>query len=318
MGHSTAGPCDPTAPVTRRQVLLIAAGAGATVALGGRLLEDARAAEFACFGWPPDAGPAPQLPYPTIFQETQCWWMDRGCTGGVVPAFPGAHFAHEAAHVHVGIAFPTGELIQPIGGRFRYPAVLRLHNFQGGSMRGFRGGLMQGLGGDNTFMPGGPWAPEAMDEFRVTEISQPVGAESGKVEARFTLDTTSPFGKRMYQSGAWWAYTTGAPAATGAVARGWYQTTGYTNINLGTPYRASSPLRPGMTVRYSLAQGATHAFAYVDPNIHAGSKGTVLVESRTGPGSFVIPAGAKVLLLGAWEPAVDGWNAGVVRLPLGP
>jgi hypothetical protein len=208
MGRDDAGPYE-TRELTRREALTAAAGAGALLALG-RFTEGApaHAAGFPTFGWPPDAGPAPVTAGLASTSRPKCWWMDKRWTGGVVPPVPGEHFAHASAHVHAGLAFPHGERIVPVSGRFVYDAVLRLHNFNPiagvrgqGSMRGFRGGILTGRGGKTTFLPGGPWAPKVAHETRVTRISQPARG-SGKCEARFTLDTTGPTGDRQFQSGA--------------------------------------------------------------------------------------------------------------------
>jgi hypothetical protein len=159
-------------------------------------------------------------------------------------------------------------------------------------------------------------------------------AAAGKYENRFTADTDSRFaGDRMYQSGAWNAYLNAAGAPVGWTARGWYVTTDYTNfsfkdssIGSGTGFRASTLAatcapEPSATFTYALAEGATHAFGYLDANLHSGSKGTVIAENRTGEtgtltvNTGILAAGTHVLLGGAWEKAIDGWNAGVARLP---
>ena len=158
-------------------------------------------------------------------------------------------------------------------------------------------------------------------------------AFTGKRENRFTADTTSPFGKRQYQSGAWNAYLNRVGAPVGYTARGWYASTGYTNFtfkdsNIGTGkgFQASQ-LRDtcapaSVTVTYALAKGATHAFLYLDPSLHGGSKGRVIAENQTGSkGSFTfstegLASGVHVLLGGGWEKASDGWGAGVARLPI--
>lgn len=268
------------------------------------------------FGWPADAGTTPDLPYPTIFQETQGWWV-QGRTGLSVPA---ADFPFTSAHVHLGVAYPTGETIMKISGLYRFPFVARLHEFVGGHGKNVRGGGFQ-LGSccPSVAAPLFMQNPASADVMWVSQLNVDRSPGTGKHENRFTFDTTSPFGKRMYQSGAWWTFVGQPGAAVPATARGWYASTDYTNVTVKTPFRASAPLRPGQTVSYALAQGATHAFAYADPNIHAGSKGTVIFENRTGSsGSFTIPTGTSVLLLGGWEKASDGWNAGVLRLPLAP
>jgi hypothetical protein len=298
------------ATLTRREALLVGAGALLVV---GRAPEFALAAPSACYGWPADAGDPPVLPYASIYQETQCWWM-QGQTGLTAPA---ADFAFTSAHVHAGISYPTGETIVKINGAWQFDFVVRLHNFQGGHGKNVRGGgfLLGGMA--QVPVPASLQNPASADVMWRSVLRPTPSVPNGKHENRFTFDTTSPNGKRMYQSGAWWTFVGQSGAPVPATARGWYASTDYTNITVKTPFRASAPLRAGQTVSYALAQGAKWAFAYADPDIHHGSKGTVIFENRTGEtGSFVIPADAKVLLLGGWEKASDGWNAGVLRLPL--
>lgn len=254
------------------------------------------------------------LPYPTIFQETQCWWQ-QGSTG---LSAPGPSFPFTSAHVHLGVAYPTGETIVRVNGVWRFPFVARLHNFQGGHGKNVRGGnFLTGGTIPSVPVPASLQNPSSADVMWSSVLTSNASPSTGKKENRFTFDTTSPFGKRMYQSGAWWTFVGSSASAVPATARGWYASTDYTNATVKTPFRASSPLRAGSTVSYSLAEGATYAFAYADPDIHSGSKGAVIMENRTGAsGSFTIPAGARVLLLGGWEKASDGWNAGVLWLPL--
>jgi hypothetical protein len=270
-----------------------------------------------CFGWPPDAGPPPETPYATVYQETQGWWV-QGATNLSAPA---DHFAFTSAHVHLGIAYPTGEMIQKIDGAYRFPFVARLHEFEGGRGNFVRGGNFQ-LGGTIPQFPAPDFMrdPAGPDVFFTGTLVSPKSPANGKHENRFTFDTTSPFGKRMYQSGAWLTFVNQAPVPVSATARGWYASTGYTNVTLKTAFRASTLAATGLPAKltYSVAQGAKWAFAYLDADIHHGSKGTILFENRTSAGAFELPGlepGAHVLLLGAWEKAGDGWNAGVLRLP---
>jgi hypothetical protein len=276
----------------------------------------APAAASPTFGWPADAGTPPDLPYPTIFQETQGWWV-QGRTSLTAPA---ADFPFASSHVHLGVAYGTGETISKVSGLWRFPFVARLHNFQGGHGKNVRGGGFQ-LGTCCPSVAAPSWMvnPDSPDEMWRGQLNVDRSPSPGSYENRFTFDTTSPFGKRMYQSGAWNACVGVTCSAKPATARGWYASTDYTNVTIKTPFKASAPLRAGQTVNYSLAQGAKWAFAYADPALHAGSKGTVIFENRTGDtGSFTIPAGARVLMIGGWEKASDGWNAGILRLPLAP
>lgn len=300
--------------LTRKELLAAGVAIGGIGLAMGRLglPEEAEAASFVPFGWPQAAGTA-TTPHPSIYLESQGWWH-QGDPGA---ARPGADWAHTSSHVHWGLAFPLGELAVKEAGTWRFPGFAQLHNFQGGTAHWQRGGFLAG-DGSSAQQVGLNWKPTSVDEARRVDRIQTANAATGVKEARFTINTTSPFGKRMYQSTGWRGWLTGTPAATGATARGWYASTDYTNITIKTPFRASAPLRAGQTIAYSCAQGGNFPFAYADPNLHAGSKGTVLLEA-TAPrtsGTVTIPAGAKVLLIGCWERGPDGWNAGVLRVPL--
>jgi hypothetical protein len=233
-----------------------------------------------------------------------------------------------STHVHLGIPFPLGEqLVIPASGGYSWPYLAQSHNGIGAKVRGVRGGGFQmgtsGLSYDPDFRSG----TIATQDFRhvgsiPNEADKPAAwrSVSGTFENRFTFDTTSPFGKRQYQSGAWNAQLNAAAAPVRVTARGWYEGPGYTNVTLQTRVQAHTLETTGLpsTLSYSVDQGAKWAFAYVDANIHGGSKGTVIFENRTAAGTFnlpVLPPGPHVLLLGAWEKAATGWNAGVLRLP---
>jgi hypothetical protein len=295
--------------LTRREALVAAVGTGASLVFS----RFAFAADSACYGWPAIAGDAPVLPYPTMFFESQCWWV-QGRTG---LSAPDPDFPFTSVHVHLGLALPIGETVTRVNGMWEWPFFAQLHNFQGGHGKNVRGGGFLDGSLQNVPAPANMQNPATENETWRGTLRTSSSPTDGKHENRFTFDTTSPFGKRMYQSMAAWMYVGVPGALVPGTARGWYEGPQYTNVTMKTPFRASSPLRAGQTVSYGLAQGATHAFAYTDADIHHGSKGTVIFENRTGSsGSFAIPAGAKVLLLGGWEKSAAGWNGGVLRLPL--
>jgi hypothetical protein len=290
-----------------------------------------------CFAGPAQGtapfGCAPELasldfPEPRVCMETQGWWV-QGQTSLTAPA---TDFPFTSTHVHLMIPFPMGEQIflPPSGQGYSWPYLGQWHNGQGGTVRQVRAGSVN-ISCSDSSIPNDPGyrgvAITTQDQRHAGEI--PVNATKvncwrtaiGTREFRFTNDTTSKFGKRQYQSGAWNTVFNAPGTPVGFTARGWYEGPGYTNITLTTKTRSSTLASTGLpsTLSYSLAQGATWAFAYIDPNIHAGDKGTVLFENRTGSGgSFalpVLPPGTHVLLLGGWEKAGTGWNAGVLRLP---
>jgi hypothetical protein len=261
--------------------------------------------------------------------ETQGWWV-QGQTGLTAPA---ADFPFTSTHVHLMVPFPIGEqfVCPPTSTGVSWPYLMQSHNGVGGTVRQVRAGFV-GPSSSDTSIPNDPNfknVPITTQDFRhsgaipfnATKVNGWC-AYTGNAEGRFTADTTSPFDdKRQYNSSAYHMKLNQPGAPVGITARGWYEGPGYTNVTLTTKTRASTLATTGLpsTLSYSLAQGATWAFAYIDPDIHAGSKGTVLFENRTGSGgSFslpVLPPGIHVLLLGGWEKAGAGWNAGVLRLP---
>jgi hypothetical protein len=287
--------------------------------------------------------PAPlaslSFPEPRVCAETQGWWLDSTTTGGV-PEAPPVDAAFRSTHVHLMVPFPMGErLLLPASGGYSWPYYSQIHNGVGGTSEQVRGGAFQ-------FGSCCPKDPALSNRAITSEDQQLTGsipipastvdawrAFTGKRENRFTADTTSPFGKRQYQSGAWHAYLNSTGAPVGYTARGWYASTGYTNFsfkdsNIGTGKGLqASQLRDtcapaSVTMTYSLAQGATLAFLYLDPSLHGGSKGTVVAENKGGSkGSFTfstvgLASGVHVVLGGAWEKGPDGWGAAVARLPI--
>jgi hypothetical protein len=307
---------------TRKEFIAAAGGVGAAAVLA-RFPELAEAAEFRSLGSPPELDFT--YPEPRVFMETQCWWVE-GQTGLLVP---GSDFPFTSIHDHLGMNFPMGErVVFPAAGQgYDWKYLAQFHNDVGATVRGVRGGGFQmGCEGivydpasrgvkvtqqDQRLVGNLHMTPCTVDLWR---------SKTGTFENRFTSDTTSKFGQRMYQSGAWNAQFNIAGAPVGFTGRGWYQGADYTNITLATKTRASILAAGGLpnSLSYSIANGAKFAFAYIDPNIHAGSKGTVLFENRTAVGAFTLPPlapGLHILLLGAWEKIGTGWNAGVLRLP---
>ena len=292
---------------------------------------------YSCYACPPELAGA-TFPEPRAFIETQGWWV-QGQTNLTDPDIsndPATDFAFASIHVHLGIPFPLGEqfIIPPEGSPYAWDYLAQWHENVGGAVRQVRGGMTGGNGCTDTGIPNDP----NYRSVPITLVNQryagtiPVSAakvtcwrdEVGTREFRFTADTTSKFGKREYQSGAWNAQINAPAVPVAVTARGWYEGPGYTNVTMKTKAQAHSLAdgswyASGKVISYGLAQGATRAFAYIDPDIHHGTKGLVLMENKTGSsGTFVLPdlpPGDHVLLLGGWEKAAAGWNAGVLRLP---
>lgn len=277
----------------------------------------------------PVAIAAPQ-PEPRACIETQDWWVNlRTDLAAPDISNTASDFAFSSSHVHLMIPFPVGErMVLPASGGYSWPYQAQWHNNNGGTVRQVRGGGFQ----FGTCCPNDPnykSVPITSDQqLHVGSIPIPSSVVdqwrsfTGKRENRFTADTTSKYLQRQYNSGAWNAFLNAAGQAVPVTGRGWYQCSDYTNVTLNTPVTAHGLASTGLpsTLSYSLAQGATFAFAYLDANIHAGSKGIVLFENRTGStGSFTLPSlasGDHILLLGGWEKIAGcGWNGGLIRIP---
>jgi hypothetical protein len=130
-------------------------------------------------------------------------------------------------------------------------------------------------------------------------------------------------GNRQYQSTGWQVCIRSCtPSYRSGVyleARGWYTGRGYQNARLTSQL---TTVRSGGTITVSLKPGSgglstKFSAAYIDPDFHHGSAGTVIF-TRNGPyvGSITIPVLApgphKLVLL-----ASDGLNAGVLGIPFG-
>lgn len=318
---------------TRGEFIGAGVGAAAGLALaklGLMDVDDAGAATFRCFGAPAELADL-TYPEPRAYIETQGWWVQGQTTLGN----PSPDFAFESAHVHGGVSFPLGErLVIPDSGGYAWDYLAQAHENVGGKVRGMRGGGFVGIDADTglTYDPDMPHATFDTVDWRFAgAIEHPAArvdawrkAAPGNYQNRFTFDTTSKFGKRQYQSGAWNAFLNAPGAPVAVTARGWYEGPGYTNVTMKAKAQAHSLAdgswyAPGKSIAYGLDQGAKWAFAYIDADIHHGSKGTVLVENRAGTsGTFALPplpSGDHTLLLGGWEKTSTGWNAGVLRLP---
>jgi hypothetical protein len=252
--------------------------------------------------------------------ETQSWWV-QSKTGLAAPA---ANFPFISNHVHLMVSYPIGEQIAANRGRYAFNTWGQIHKGVGAIAKSIRGGNFQQ---DGT-LPSCGFSKKVTlaDESYFCTLSRVADVPAGKHENRFTFDTTSPFGKRQYQSGAWNTFVGMPGAPVGITARTWYEGSGYGNIsirdsNLGTGtgfrsrYFRDLCVPPSWAITYSLAQGTKWTFFYVDPDIHHGTKGKVIAENKTGSSGSVtisgLAAGTHKLAFGAWEKATGGWS-GVV------
>jgi hypothetical protein len=311
----------------RVQLLVLAAVA---LLAGGFFDGHARAA--------PAYGCAPELasldfPEPRVCVEAQAWWMQ----GNTSLSAPGASFARDATHVHTMTPYPHGErvFLPPAGQGFAWHVLSIFHNDIGGVTRGVRGGGFQDRGGSCCpLAPGSSGLQITTNDQRLrtthftpADVVNGWRTQTGVGESRITTDTTSRFGARQFTSSRYFTDLNQPAAPKILKARGWYACGDYVDAQLNTKTRASTlangtAIKPGQTLSYSIGAGALWAFAYIDPDLHAGSKGTVLFENRTGSsGSFIVPPltpGPHVLMIGGWEKIAGcggGWNAGVLRVP---
>lgn len=316
--------------LTRREVLLLAGGAGGAL-LASRLNwpDRAEAATYSALGAPPELAHL-TYPEPRVYLETQSWWV-QGNTG---LSAPGANFAHDSTHVHLGRAYPSGEqfILPPAGQGYTWPYLAIFHNDVGGTVRQVRGGGFQ-IGSDGSILkdPNSVGVKITTNDQKLAgNIVYPADrvntwrAFTGTAETRFTADTTSRFGQRQFNSTRWFTQLNAPGQPVIIKARGWYQGGDYVDVQLSTKTRASTlangtAIFPGKTLTYAIGAGAQWAFAYIDPDLHNGSKGTVLFENRTGSsGSFVVPAlspGVHKLMLGSWEKLGNGWSGVACPIP---
>jgi hypothetical protein len=270
---------------TRREALALAGGVATTYALAQA--GEAEATELTCFGAPADAIAHFGLvyPYPTVWLEAQAWWAEAS---GPDPL--------GSTHIHFGAAFPQGETIQPIGGVYRLDAKLQLRNFVGGSAS-----RAQGFSFMSSSVRSYPldWKPSSKDEQRfLTMTMDPMKVPCGRRENRMQVRTVSPFADEMLSSTGWQTYVVGSgcPSPTRSsdviIARGWYSGFDYVNASFPGNWRASLMARPVpvpvWAVKFAVAQGATSYAVYLDPDLHTGSRGQVLVEANGGDGKRTV------------------------------
>jgi hypothetical protein len=119
----------------------------------------------------------------------------------------------------------------------------------------------------------------------------------GRKEARFSLLTRTPKGKRMFASSGWQSYFARSDVSEvenyrdedTASARGWYEGFGYANASIGVPYRAPGPEAHSVwRPRIRMLPGAggfpiTSHGVHIDPMFHDGVAGMVVEKE---PGSF--------------------------------
>ena len=273
-------------------------------------------------------------PEPRVFLEAQTWWtVGRAATG------------LRSHHIHVGVCFPQGRTWRPSPtGVVRLDFRIVFHNMRGYLGYMFRGGIGCCDNLSPTFHV--PVQLRCMDMECTWWITRRIDTDKvktdGRKEARFSLLTRTPKGKRMFASTGWQSYFARKDVSAvenyrdedTAAARGWYEGFGYANASIGAPYRAPGPLVAGVwRPRVRMVPGA-HGFpvtshsVHIDPMFHEGMTGIVVEK---GPGSFdrAITIDTRGLTNGphrlvmitharrirANDGVLDGTNTGVLSVP---
>jgi hypothetical protein len=228
-------------------------------------------------------------PEPRVFMEAQTWWTVGRAATGV-----------RSHHIHVGVCFPQGRTWRPsANGVVRLDFRIVFHN-----MHGYLGYMLRGGIGccDNlsrTFhVPVQLRCTDMECTWWITRrIDTDVIKSDGRKEARFSLLTRTPKGKRMFASSGWQSYFARKDVSAvenyrdedTAAARGWYEGFGYANASIGAPYRAPGPQIHGVwRPRVRMLPGAdgfpvTSHSVHIDPMFHDGIAGIVVEK---GPGAF--------------------------------
>ena len=274
-------------------------------------------------------------PEPRVFLETQTWWTD----GAIAPG-------QRSHHIHVGVCFPQGRTWRPApDGRVRLDFRIVFHNMRGFLGYQFRGGIGCCDNGSPTFHVPVRLRCKHMHMECTWWITRRIDTDAtgsdGRKEARFSLLTRTPKGKRMFESSGWQSYLDRGHVsdvedyrdADVAIARGWYEGFGYANASIA-PYRAPGPRVSGVwrpELRMHPGAGGrpiTSHSVNIDPNFHEGKAGKVVEK---GPGSYdgvvtidtrklkngqhrlVLFTHAKLITPG--DDVLDGTNTGVLAVP---
>ena len=264
-GHPTG---DPTAAVTTEDTLPAAAAASPvpTVSPAGQ------PAAMAVMGNPIDCSGYAE---PRVFLEVQDWWLQT-------PGAAGTSFGH----VHVGTCFPYGATLSGVVG---FDVRVVMHENPGVLQR-VDIGLFTGEDEDGGVLVGVPFQTTCVGTCTFwghAEVDTAAAGYDGWQEFRFKARVDEPDGARMVTSSGWPVnLANGNPSrewrdGAGVTGRGWYTDVGYQNASL-----AALPVGPVSgtwtpTVRMGPGSGgsaATYHVAAVDPDVHAGMPGWVVLE----------------------------------------
>lgn len=259
---------------------------------------------------------ATQAAVPTVTVEGQAWWRKAGI---VVPTAVGSH-------IHLRATVPADGVV--VDGVIDVPVTVTLHDAAGV----LSNLLYQDEGGTprqfdlRPYPPLGPCADCSATYIVPIDLSRfATGRRELRIRAEIDDEDPALAGDQRFFI-SWNAQVCVRSCSESGItrpanfteARGWYTAHDYQNARLTSPV---GDVRPGAAVDVKLAPGAggeptVLAAAYLDPDMHGGSAGRVLLE-RSGPytGAVTIPSdlgsGAHRLVL----LASDGKNAGVLVVP---
>jgi hypothetical protein len=223
-------------------------------------------------------------PEKRVFLDSQSWWYDsRSQTDG------------ESSHVHAGTCFP---LYQTISGKITFDLRVLVHNDRGVRVNAVRVSVNE-PGGAKVIWTDTKTQPRC-DEHDCTFWWSPTIDLSalnygGLLEFRFHAETTRPDGDVNRATNGWFAFvdngksvgTTAAVRAPSVEARGWYEVDGRVLGYENALFRSKVPFEPvcgTWRVKAETKAGAdggitpTSSVVALDPNLHAGIRGTVLYD----------------------------------------
>lgn len=268
-------------------------------------------------------------PQSRVFLESQSWWSDsRGLSEG------------DSSHAHSGACFPV---YQTISGSLTLDIRSMIHNEPIGTrLTAVRiQGFQNGVGAQTLAQKSPSLLCDSRDCTFWTTLTADLSSlqRRGQTEFRIHTETTRPDGSKQLATNGWLAYVTNDKPLSGSSAvrfpqtegRGWYRTAsgtvlGYENALLRSPV-PTTPVCGVWSFKVQSKAGSggeavTSTLVTLDPNFHAGFRGTVLHESSSsttqqlsvdtrllanGPHKLVIAAKADEL--------VDARLAGVQVIP---
>lgn len=245
-------------------------------------------------------------PEPRVFLESQGWWRRAGDPP-------------EGRHIHVGACFPLDQIVS---GLVHLDVVVKLHN-NPGRVTGLRWQVFDGL----TVAKAVSLACATDCTFTVPIDANVNGLAAGRWENRLTAnikDANGYFGKRLYQTTRWHFYVKATGPRTYSPGRnpgaaGWEAGT-YVNVFCGPTSGSALVYADDGSGRTVTCKFEGAAFASVDPNVHAGDFGRVILQKpAAGTYSFLVPddlaPGQHKLMVKAEKKTANATTSGVLVLP---